>query len=178
VAELSKDIAAGLAEFLQTLPEAPKGPTPEAIEAEKKRAKIKAKAFKSARFGYYIVGHKGAYSKGRLYKAGELIKLPLDQDPSVDFQPATQDGAAVADAEEVARLRAVADAANSQADAADELDDVEPEADAVDDVEEEPAATPPAAPAAKKKAAGKSPVAKTAPAAKKKPARAADTDVE
>lgn len=175
MAELSKDIAAGLAEFLKNMPAAPKGPSPEAIEAAKKRAKIKARAFKSTRFAYYIVGRKGAYSKGKLYKPGELIKLALDKEPGVGWFPATKDGVALAEAAEVERLRkasgsvsaiAAAEAAELEADGDEDGDEVED----AGDVEPEPDVTPPA-PAPKKK------TTTPKPAPKKKGARASDTDV-
>lgn len=79
------------------LPDAPKGPTAEAIAAAKKRAEIKAAAFKSKRFAYYIVGHQGAYRQGRLYQKGEVILLPHGEDPSVTFKPATEQGVMVAE---------------------------------------------------------------------------------
>lgn len=174
-----------------SLPDAPKGLTEEAKRAQAKRAAIKKAAFKTKRFAHYIVGHQGAYAEGRLYEVGELIRLPLDKDPSVTFKPASERGVAIAEAE-AAKKKAEFDELSGAAKDDDALDadelqaetaatsdegDAEAEADAaeetVDDVEE--VDDKPAKPA-KKKAAGKKATAKPAPK-RGKAGRASDQDV-
>jgi hypothetical protein len=68
------------------------------------RAKIKAAAHKTSTHAHYVVGPQGAYSQGVLYKPGEVIKLPLDREPSVTFRPASSKG--IAAAERAAALKA------------------------------------------------------------------------
>ncbi len=115
-----------------------------------KRASLKKAAHKTATHAHYVVGPQGAYKDGVLYKEGDLIKLPLDAEPSRTFRPASSKGVAFAEAKAAAE-----DAAAGDELVADEA--AAPEA-------EEPAAKP----------------AKAKPSKAAKPAkakRAADADV-
>lgn len=134
-AKLSEDIAAGLAEFLKSLPTPPKdGVTLEAKVAQKKRAAIKAKAHKTKRHAYYVVGRDGAYREGRLYTQGEVITLPVDEDPSHTFRPAT---AAHLGAAAAAEAKRSAEAAELNGADLDDGDDVSPPADDAEEVDDE-----------------------------------------
>lgn len=187
--KLSEDIAEGLAEFLKSLPKPPKdGVTEEHKAARTKRAAIKAAAHKTKRNAYYVVGREGAYRDGRLYAKGEIITLPLDEDPSHTFKPASPAHLGAAAAAEAKRKAEEAELVG--ADVEDDDGDVEPPAgddgeDAADDeapevdqdeAEEPDADEEPAAPAPKKPKAGKAKpkAGKATPAGSK---RASDTDV-
>ncbi len=109
-----------------------------------KRASIKKAAHKTATHAHYVVGPQGAYMEGVLYKEGDLIKLPIDKEPSRTFRPASAKGVAFAEAK----------AAAEDADTGDELVAAEVEGDEAE--AEAPAAKPSKkAPAAKPAKAGR-----------------------
>ncbi len=74
-----------------------------------KRAEIKKAAFKDSTHAHYVVGPQLFYSKGKLYQAGEIVRLPLDQEPSITFRPASTKGVAAVEAAEAAEGAGVGD---------------------------------------------------------------------
>jgi hypothetical protein len=61
---------------------------PGAISAQDraKLAAMKSKAKKEDGNALYRVGPQGHYRDGRLYAHGEIVRIPLEQDPSVTFE--------------------------------------------------------------------------------------------
>lgn len=49
--------------------------------------KSKAKVTEDGEAKMYRVGEQGHYREGRMYAAGEVVRIPLEQDPSHTFEP-------------------------------------------------------------------------------------------
>jgi hypothetical protein len=110
------------------------GPTAEQKKRAKKIAEIKEKAHKNATHAFYVVGEQGAYREGVRYSAGQVIKVPLDENPSHTWRPAG--GKGIAEAARKEKLK-VDEAADLVAEGDDEAD--EAEADEVDEAPKKPA---------------------------------------
>lgn len=59
--------------------------------------KAAAKRTPDGKSAMYVVGPQGHYRMGRLYGPGEVVTIPLDQDPSVTFEPVRDDRPAARD---------------------------------------------------------------------------------
>lgn len=114
---LSKEDLADIADLIEARAQARgTGKTEEQKRRAALVAKIKAAAHKSSSHAHYVVGGQGAYREGVLYGPGQVIRLPLDENPSHTWKPASSKGIAAAE-------RAAALKADETAELVAELDD-------------------------------------------------------